>query len=188
MDHAEAQHRDRRARLAQEVERVLDAGRGARADDDEARARGARGRLRAREGHVVVERGDVLLEARRAARVARGELGAREATGAARVVERRGQRLLRELGGHLDDDREPRRVEREEVRLVVGRAVRDREDLLAQQSLEVAVHHPLRVRPECSCLLGRLDQYGTLGVHLEKGHRGFSCSCGNATWAGAYAP
>src|SRR5690606_30289971 len=174
----EAQDRDRRAGLTQEVERVLDAGRGARADDDEAGARRAGRGLRAREGHVVVERGDVLLEARGAARVARGELGAREAPGAARVVERRGQGLLGELGRDLDDHGETRGVEREEVRLVVGRALRDGEDLLAQQPLEVAVHDALRVGPEGSCRLGRLDQYGTLGVHLEEGHRGISCSSG----------
>ena len=175
---AEAQDRDRRAGLAEEVERVLDARCGARADDDEPGAGRARGRLGAREGDVVVERRDVLLEPRGAAGVAGGELGAREAPGPAGVVERRGEGLLRELRGDLDDDRETGGVEREEVGLVVGRALRDGEDLLAQQPLDVAVHDPLRVRPEGTRRLGRLDQYGTLGVHLEEGHRGFSCCSG----------
>ncbi|GAA1994629.1 hypothetical protein GCM10009718_35650 [Isoptericola halotolerans] len=170
---AHLEHLDGHRGLAQEVDGVEDLLAGVLADDDQACA--GTPRLGPRDRYGVVERGHVPLEGVRAAVVPRRQLAARESASPPRVVERAGQRRAVELGDQLDDDGRAGRVEGQQVRLVGAHALRDGEDLLAEEPVDVRVHDAVRSGPETWLGAARsppgLHEERPAGVDLEQWHR-----------------
>ncbi|QAY69207.1 hypothetical protein [Xylanimonas protaetiae] len=160
----EPQHLDGHGRLAEEVDGVEHVLVGVLADDDEAHAGAAR--LRARDGHGVVELGDVALERGGTAAVERGELRARHPARGPGVVERAGQRGVVQAGDELDDDGRAGRVEREQVRLVGAVAGRHGEDLLAEQPVDVRLDDAVGRRADAGARPG--DDLRTVSLDLEE--------------------
>jgi hypothetical protein len=90
------------------------------------------------------------------------------------VVERLGQVLPVEVRHELDDHGRAGRVEGEQVRFVGARALRDGEDLFAEEPVDVRVHHLVGrglqtwFGPTCA-VRGRHEE-GPLGIDLEQWH------------------
>ncbi|GAA1730197.1 hypothetical protein GCM10009809_27160 [Isoptericola hypogeus] len=114
------------------------------------------------------------MERRRAAVVPRRELAPGQASRRTGVVEGPRERLAVEVADELDDDGRPGGVEREQVGFVGTGPRGDREDLLAQQPVDVALHDGMGRGADTRFTgdLGPtgLDEEGPLGVDLEQWH------------------
>ncbi len=106
--------------------------------------------------------------------VACGELGAGQAAGGAGVVQGLGEVLAVEVRHELHDYGRARRVEGQQVGLVRAGALRDREDLFAEQAVDVRVDHLVgrgleTWLPTVRAVRGRHEEW-PLGIDLEQWH------------------